>query len=579
MKPRLVALLVALCAIAPAGARAAGGEPCVPTPRAPANPAFQAQEQAFGFHDEEIVICSPGWTSAVHIAARLWVPAGCPGARGCAGVVIAHGFGFSKELTFSDMFTAVRKKLYVLSYDVRGQGSSGGQAAFLGRDDIADQAAVLAWWHRNVHPTKTAFYGISQGGWLSWTAAVYNCGAARAARYDTSIPCDRGGRWIDAIAPMQGPTGSIDDGTCSLFELETFPETRFNPAFAQSMASCPSNGRPAPIPGTIVDVAHRMGRIDVPVYAVTSFFDRLVPARQVIAAYEQLHARALDRHDALYGKDVRLTMSNDGHGDVGGNTALVGDVFTWITHELTGGALLRVPTVSIAQAWAGNTFRLERGWPIPATTTRTLFLARGMLGRTSGGTPDELRNLPLQSETPSEPFIGTALETNNGNAVPDARLAYTTAPFTTATEITGEPWATIYVSSANAQSKGNGQLNIGLSELSPNGYAHEFSHARIGLIGLGTKPVAVRIPLSVSGHRIAAGSRLMLAIASSDLAEAIPAPGTDSFYVHHDAVAPSFITIPIVPIGRTAPPGQPPTGVSYTDNPVAAICTTLNLPC
>ena len=48
-----------------------------------------------------------------------------------------------------------------LSYDVRGQGSSGGQAAFLGRDDIADQAAVLAWWHANVKPTKTAFYGIS----------------------------------------------------------------------------------------------------------------------------------------------------------------------------------------------------------------------------------------------------------------------------------------------------------------------------------------------------------------------------------------------------------------------------------
>jgi hypothetical protein len=438
---------------------------------------------------------------------------------------------------------------------------------------------VLAWWHRNVRPIKTAFYGISQGGWLSWTAAVYNCGAARAAKYDSSIPCDRGGRWIDAIAPMQGPTGTLEESTCTAFAIEVFAETRANPAVARSMASCPLNGRPAPIAGALVDVAHRFGRIDVPVYAVTSFFDRLVPPRLVVAAYEQLHARALDRHDVLYGKDVRLTMSNDGHGDVGGNTALVGDVFTWIARQLTGGPLLRVPTVSIAQAWEGNTFRLERGWPIPGSTTRTLFLARGLLGRASGGAPDELRNLPLQSQTPSEPFVGTALEANDGNAVPDARLVYSSAPFTTKTEITGEPWATIYVSSANAHSAGNGQLNIGLSELSPNGSAHEFSHARVGLIGLGPKPVAVRIPLSISARRIAVGNRLMLAIASSDLAVALPAPGTDPFYVHHDSNAPSFITIPIAPIGRTPPPGQPPTGVSYTDDPIAAICTTLNLPC
>jgi ABC-2 type transport system ATP-binding protein len=579
MKPRLVALVVVLCAIPPAGARAAVEEPCAATPRAPANPAFQAQEQAFGFHDEEIVICSPGWTSAVHLAARLWVPAGCPGARGCAGVVIAHGFGFSKELTFSDMFTAVRKKLYVLSYDVRGQGSSGGQAAFLGRDDIADQAAVLAWWHRNVHATKTAFYGISQGGWLSWTAAVYNCGAARAAKFDSSIPCDKGGRWIDAIAPMQGPTGDIGETTCTQFELEVFAETRANPAVAQSMASCPVNGRPGKFAGALLDVTHGFRRIDVPVYAVTSFYDRLVPPRLIIAAYEQLHARATDRRDALYGKDVRLTMSNDGHGDVGGNTALVGDVFTWITRQLTGGALLRAPTVSIAQAWAGNRFRLERGWPIPGTTTRTLFLAGGALGRAPTGAPDELRNLPLQSETPSEPFVGTALEANNADPVPDARLVYTTAPFTTATEITGEPWATIYVSSANSRSLGNGQLNIGLSDVQPNGSAHEFSHRRIGLIGLGPKPIAVRIPLSISARRITAGNRLMLAIASSDVAVALPAPGIDAFYVHHNGSTPSFITIPIAPIGRRPAPGQPPTGVSYTDDPVAAICTALNLPC
>jgi cephalosporin-C deacetylase-like acetyl esterase len=202
---RVAVLLLASLALCPIGARAVD-EPCVETQRLPSdNPVFERQRQTFGFHDEELILCSDGGApgAGIHIAARLWVPESCPGVGGCAGVVIGHGLGFNKETTFADMLAAVRLGMYALSYDVRGQGLSGGQAGLLSREDIADQAAVLRWWHANVRPTKTAFYGISQGGWLSWTAAEFNCGAARAARLDPSIPCDRGGRWIDAIAPVQ----------------------------------------------------------------------------------------------------------------------------------------------------------------------------------------------------------------------------------------------------------------------------------------------------------------------------------------------------------------------------------------
>jgi len=59
----------------------------------------------------------------------------------------------------------------------------------------------------------------------------------------------------------------------------------------------------------------------------------------------------------------------------------------------------------------------------------------------------------------------------------------------------------------------------------------------------------------------------------------LPAPGPDPFFINHDARAPSFLTIPIAPINRTPPPGAPPSGVSYTDNPLKAICQTLALPC
>jgi pimeloyl-ACP methyl ester carboxylesterase len=577
VKVRLLALSVLAAAILPSSGL--GAAACVETPRLPDNPIFDFQEQRFGFHDEELVLCSPGASSPVHIAARLWVPATCAGSGGCPGVVIAHGFGFNKEVTFADMLQAVQRGMYVLSYDVRGQGMSGGQAAFLGRDDIADQAAVLDWWHRNVAPTKTAFYGLSQGGWLSWTAAVYNCGAGRAATYDSSVPCDEGGRWIDAIAPVQGPTEYLDDGTCPLFGIEALAYSRLNPVLMAGLAGCVVNGRPGPTPEIFVDIAHRLDRIDVPVYAVTSFYDRLILPQLVTAAYEELAALAAQPGSAIEGKDVRLLISNDSHGAVGGNFAVVGDIFSWIASQIGDGAPLRDAKVAIAQEWAGHAFRLEQAWPIPGTTMQTLYLARhgsGTLTGSPGGAPDRLRSLPYPAGPPEAPFVGTIVGVNNDREVPDARLVYATEPLVAPLEVTGEPAATIYVSGAAG---GEGQLHVGLAELEPNGSAHEFAHARIGLTGLGPESVPVTLPLTTASHRIDPGNRLMLVIASADVAVTFPARGLAPFFVHHDIAAPSTIALPVVPVDRTPPAGDPPSGAGFTEDPLGAICQALNLPC
>jgi hypothetical protein len=34
-----------------------------------------------------------------------------------------------------------------------------------------------------------------------------------------------------------------------------------------------------------------------------------------------------------------------------------------------------------------------------------------------------------------------------------------------------------------------------------------------------------------------------------------------------------------VPVDRVPPPGNPPSGAAFTDDPMGAICTALNLPC
>lgn len=71
----------------------------------------------------------------------------------------------------------------------------------------------------------------------------------------------------------------------------------------------------------------------------------------------------------------------------------------------------------------------------------------------------------------------------------------------------------------------------------------------------------------------------MLSITPSDIAIALPARGLHPFYIHHDETNPSSITVPIVPVDRIPPPGTPPSGAAFTDDPLGAICTGLNLPC
>src|SRR2546421_382453 len=72
-----------------------------------------------------------------------------------------------------------------------------------------------------------------------------------------------------------------------------------------------------------------LGRVDVPVYLATSFADRLVLPNPVVAAYRALRARLADRRDP-YKEDLRLLISDEAHGDDGGNFAVTDDIFTWI---------------------------------------------------------------------------------------------------------------------------------------------------------------------------------------------------------------------------------------------------------
>lgn len=606
---KVTTLVVALVimGMAPAWARAtlpaAPGTACVETPRPPASvPVLEAQRQAFGFHDEELMLCSPGAGDPTNIAARLWVPATCAPAGDCPGVVVVHGFGATKELTFSDMRDLVLRGMYVLSYDVRGQGLSGGQADLMGRDTIADEAHVLAWFHREVQPTKTGVYGISQGGAHAFMAAIFNCGSERAAHLDNpEISCDDGERWVDAVVPVQAPTNLEGDGTCSEFMAAASAESRGDPDVAQVATSCLFDGTPpdglvemvgvAISTGSLTtdlvvrDYLSRADRIDVPVYMATSYFDRLVPARNTTDMYERLRARSHDPDDGYHGTDVRMIISNDGHGNVGANFAVLDDLFTWLEAQLATDPAppLRAAPVASVQEWEGNSFRLEHGWPIPTTQMLPLYLGPGPSGGgaltsepPSAPSSATAENVPVVASPPEAPLVGAVVKPSTVGLLPGDSLVYDSAAATEVMEVTGLPMVDLWLSTPTG---GFGQVNVSLAEVAPDGTAIEFARIRRGFTGLTPTPSRYRFPLSTTSWRIDPGNRLRLTITATDVLVATPSLANGGMGAHAGGSTPSFLELPLVDWDRMPPDGPVPSGASFTENPIAGICAGLGIPC
>jgi predicted acyl esterase len=604
---RLLGLLVCgalLVAGAPLARSQDSGGACVETPRAdPSLPAFLAQEQTFGFHDEELVLCSPGAPKGgtpTHLAARLFVPAGCPPAGGCPGVLVVHGFGFGKETTVADMRDLASRGMYVLSYDVRGQGASGGQADFMGPDTIADEAHVLQWFHAHVAPTKTGVYGISQGGVHALMAAVFNCGPARAAALDSTIPCDAGGkRWVDAIVPVQAPAymeAVLGDGTCSAFLLQAGVQSRVQPDLTADSTRCLFDGTPPDeaveaIGGEVSDgglarennlrnYLTRLDRIDVPVYIATSYFDRLVPAWINTAVYGRLRQRAANPKDPYFGKDVRLIMSNDAHGDVGANFAVLGDLFTWLERQLKGDSTpLRAAPVASQQEWDANSFRLERDWPIAGTrSVRRYLTTDGRLStRTEKPSASALANMAAVSTTPWVPVVGSAAKLQTVGLIPGDSLRFETEPLADLTEITGLPSLVVWLATPDGGQYG--QLTISLEEVAPDGTATQFARVRRGFSDLSGTPERKLIPISTSSWRIDRGNRLRLVITATDLAEATPSLASQGVVLAQGSGMASRLLLPLVDPFRVPPAGDPPTGAAFAADPLATLCSAFGADC
>jgi hypothetical protein len=193
--------------------------------------------------------------------------------------------------------------------------------------------------------------------------------------------------------------------------------------------------------------------------------------------------------------------------------------------------------------------------------------------------PDELSFLPAISSAPGAPGVDQLWQSASLTPIPGVRLNFLTAPATTTIEITDLPRATLWISSSNEQGHGRGQIHAALYEIGTDGSVTEFSRGTRIVTDLGPTAKPFSLSLTVSDHRIEPGNRLMLSIMASDALKAVPSASGDSIFIHHGQGASSALIVSLAPVGRRAPAGSPPSGSSYTSDPLGAICEAFSLPC
>ncbi|MEU1277170.1 alpha/beta fold hydrolase [Streptomyces sp. NPDC005805] len=448
-----------------------------------------------------------------------------PGGGRRPAVLLAHGFGGSKDGESGRAEHLARAGYTVLTWSARGFGASGGRIGLNAPDaEVADVSRLLDW--LAVRPEVrldgtgdpvAGMTGASYGGALTLLAA------AADDRIDAIVP--RVGYWDlnEALFPQgvfkrlwagvffgQGLTDPRDP-QCGRFTPEVCA------AFQRSAVSGRADARTRDLLRTRSPAAYAE-RISVPALLVQGQTDSLFPLDQSDAM-----ARALARG----GAPVAVDWVSGGHdsGDEGGEGART-DARTaaWFDAHLRGdgsggGPAFRISRAAGTDAQDGTAVLREvtgdRYPGLGGTERRTLALDGGerTLARPAGGTPPAVTAVPglgALSRFPGALGQGPAL------GAPVHSAVFTGPPLDAPLQMTGAPSVDLTV-----RAEGEAVLFATLYDVAPDG--GQSLPRRI------TAPVRVaaggtaRVALPALDHRFEAGHRLRVVVSATDLGFATPA--------------------------------------------------------
>jgi ABC-2 type transport system ATP-binding protein len=528
------------------------------------------------------VATSPVDATPIVLDAAITVPDGVSPASPAPAVVLLHGFGSDRTSQVPRMADLVRQGYVVLAPSARGFGDSGGTVSLADRDregrDLVALIDALARREEVLRDApgdpRVALVGASYGGGLALI------GGALDERVDAVVAITAWHDLATALAP--NATGAPASGplkvgwTSILFTARTLPG-----GFASVIAG--GGGDPEPgardaAPDAMVAV-DRCGRFDSDVCALadraaidgrldaagTALLDRsslaAMPARPVPTLLIQ------GRDDTLFGVDaalanalaldaagapVRIRLVTGGHGAVGTAAAmgaLASEVDAWLDRWLrdagpgtaasaaatdgvlvhdAAGALLTQPWPDAARPSGAREFHLDLSAAggtlldgrrlLPAAGAATLFTP-------AGGLPAALTSIPglgPVGNLAGLAGLGTVVD------VPGQHVAFTSQPLDQPALLLGPATLTLDI----AAETGEAQLFVRLSAVAPGGLTtiigSSFTPVRLERVPSDPgRPMRVGITLPDIVHRLEAGERLRLTIATTDQAFAtLRTPGT-----------------------------------------------------
>ena len=507
----------------------------------------------------------PSGDQPVDLDTTLYLPDDASPERKVPAVLLAHGFGGTKESVRSDAEEFAGRGYAVLTWTARGFGRSGGEIHLDNPDyEVRDAQRLLDWLAARPEvrtdaagDPKVGVVGGSYGGGLALLLA------AQDRRVDAIVPMITWNDLSRAFLPEStgaAPTeGVFKKGWAGLFfggggtvgagtgmGAGTSAGSGFGPGGAPGGAVDPSCGRFAAdvcaaylriattgrADQAAVDLLRRsspagvLDRIKSPTLLVQGEADTLFPLAEADA-----NARGI----AATGTPVRVAWFTGGH-DGGTGPRSDSDrvkflTVQWLDHYVKGEGT--APGDDFTWSRIAGFDALDRG--LVATGFRRADYP-GLVGNsrrevTVAGPAQPIANPPNGNPAAisSIPFAGGFASLLDGVAgdVPGQHARFESTPLTEAVDVAGAPTVTLRAASPT----GTAVLFVKLYDVDPDGVATLPNGlvAPIRLTGLpqqvqDARPVTVTLPGIV--RRVEAGHRLRLVVATSDQAYTTPAEPT-----------------------------------------------------
>jgi ABC-2 type transport system ATP-binding protein len=493
------------------------------------------------------VLTGPAGDTAVPLDTTFYRPNSASASRPAAAVLLAHGFGGTKDSVASDAKDLAARGYAVLTWSAEGFGRSGGQIHVDSPDwEVRDAQRLIDWLATRPEVRKdapgdprVAAVGGSYGGALALLLAAYD------HRVDAIVPEITWNDLADAFLPEATGAGAgqgvfkkawavLFFGSGAAPPVPGAPGRAADPAcgrFArdvcQAYLSIATTGRATP-----ADVAlfHRsspasvLDRIAAPALLVQGEADSLFPLAEADA-----NARGI----ATAGTPVRVAWYTGGHdggpGPQSDQDRLRFLTAQWLDHYLLGsggtpGDGFTYSRIAGISARAGDGLvslgYSVAGYPGLAGQTATTVALNGPpqpVANPPNGIPAALSSLPGVNAGAASLLAGTVHDVAGQHA------DFASAPLASTVDVVGAP--TVQVRAASAT--GEAVLFLKLYDLDPkSGPAlPEGLVAPVRLTGLpptlaDARPVTVTLPAIV--HEFQAGHRLLVTAATSDQAYATP---------------------------------------------------------